>query len=140
MKKEDCIFCKIANGEIPSATVYEDEDFRGILDISPAAPGHVILLPKEHAADVFELPEEVAGKALVAARRIAVGVKKATGCAGVNILQNNGTEAGQTVFHFHVHVIPRSEGDSVKLAWKTGEYADGESSRLAAEIAAGVPK
>lgn len=135
MRKDDCVFCKIANGEIPSATVYEDEDFRGILDISPAAPGHVILLPKEHAADVFELPEESAQKVFAVARKVAAGVKKVTGCAGVNILQNNGTAAGQTVFHFHMHVLPRNEEDTVNVGWKPGAYAEGESAKLAAEIA-----
>ncbi len=134
MKKEDCIFCKIANGEIPSATVYEDELFRGILDIAPAARGHVILLPKNHAADVFELPEEEAQRVFPAVKKIAAAVKQATGCAGVNILQNNGESAGQTVFHFHVHVIPREEEDTVKIGWKTGAYEGNSSSQMAERI------
>lgn len=138
MKKDDCIFCKIANGEIPSATVYEDEAFRGILDIAPAAKGHVILLPKEHAANVFELPEELAGKAFIAAKKIAAGVKGARGCAGVNILQNNGETAGQSVFHFHIHVIPREEKDSVKIGWAQGSYEDGEAGRIAEEIGTAI--
>ena len=136
MRKDDCIFCKIANGDIPSATVYEDEFFRGILDISPANKGHVIILPKNHAADVLELPEEEAGRIFPVAKKIAAGVKKATGCAGINILQNNGTAAGQTVFHFHMHVIPRNEGDTVNVGWVPGEYAEGESAALADKIKA----
>ena len=134
MKKEDCIFCKIANGEIPSATVYEDEWFRGILDIAPAAKGHVILLPKNHAADALELGEEEATRVFPVAQKVAAAVKKATGCVGINILQNNGEAAGQTVFHFHMHVIPRNEGDTVKVGWTTGAYADGESAELAEKI------
>lgn len=138
MKKEDCIFCKIANGEIPSATVYEDEWFRGILDIAPAAKGHVILLPKNHAANLFELPEEEAGKVLPVVKKIAASVAKVTGCPGVNILQNNGEVAGQTVFHYHVHILPRREGDTVNIKWKAGEYADGESEEMAGQIRAGM--
>lgn len=138
MKKEDCIFCKIANGEVPSATVYEDDLFRGILDIAPGAAGHVILLPKEHAADIFELPEETAEKAFAAAKRIAAGLKKVTGCTGVNILQNNGEAAGQTVFHFHIHVIPRNPEDTVKICWKQGNYAEGEAAELAIKIAEAI--
>jgi histidine triad (HIT) family protein len=134
MKKDDCIFCKIANGEIPSATVYEDEFFRGILDIAPAAKGHVILLPKNHAADLFELPEKEASSVIPAVQKIAAAVKKATGCAGVNILQNNGECAGQTVFHFHVHVIPREKEDSIKIGWKTGTYEGDDSERTAESI------
>ena len=102
----DCIFCKIAGGEIPSYTVYEDNDFRAIMDIAPASKGHVIILPKVHAADVFELEEDIASKIYVVAQKIAKAVKEATGCDGVNILQNNGEAAGQTVFHLHMHVIP----------------------------------
>lgn len=136
MRKDDCIFCKIANGDIPSATVYEDEFFRGILDIAPAAKGHVIILPKNHAADAMELPAEEAGRIFPVAQKVAAAVKKATGCAGINILQNNGTAAGQTVFHFHMHVIPRNEGDTVNVGWATGEYAEGESAEMAEKIKA----
>jgi len=134
MRVDDCIFCKIANGDIPSATVYEDELFRAIMDISPANKGHVIILPKNHAANVFELSEEEAAKAFVVAKKVAAGVKAVTGCDGVNILQNNGEAAGQTVFHFHVHVIPRFKGDTVSVGWKQGEYADGEAAELAKKI------
>ena len=103
----DCIFCKIANGEIPSATVYEDKDFRVIMDISPASEGHMIILPKEHAANVFELSDEIASKIYVLAKKLAKALKEELDCDGINILQNNGEAAGQTVFHLHMHVIPR---------------------------------
>ncbi len=140
MKKDDCIFCKIAAGDIPSATVYEDEDFRAVMDIAPAAKGHVILLPKDHAADIYELPDEIAAKALPVAKKIAKAVKEATGCEGVNILQNNGMAAGQTVFHVHFHIIPRRKGDGVSVTWKQGEYADGEAAKFAEDIASKIGK
>lgn len=110
-----CIFCKIANGEIPSATVFEDEDFRVILDIAPANPGHCLVLPKTHGEDIFALDEQLVGKAHALAKKIATAVKKAMGADGVNIVQNNGAAAGQTVPHYHVHIVPRHTGDGVAL-------------------------
>ena len=133
---DNCIFCKIANGIIPSATIYEDEDFRAILDIAPAHRGHTIILPKNHAANLFELDEVTAGKLLPVAKKVAGAVKKVTGCDGINILQNNGEAAGQTVFHLHVHVVPRFEGDGILPVWPQGSYADGEAAELAAKIRA----
>lgn len=121
MKDCNCIFCKIANGEIPSATLYEDEDFRVILDLGPATRGHALLLPKEHYSDLFELEDEVAAKVLVRAKRIAARMKKALGADGFNLVQNNGEAAGQTVFHFHMHLIPRYEGDHAGILWEPGK-------------------
>lgn len=106
---EDCIFCKLANGVFETNTLYEDENFRVIFDASPATVGHVLIIPKEHYANVFEIPEDLAGKAYILAKKVAAVLKEVTGCNGVNILQNNGEAAGQTVFHFHMHVIPRYE-------------------------------
>ena len=134
----DCIFCKIAGGEIPSYTVYEDNDFRAIMDISPAAKGHVIILPKKHAADVFELSEELASKIYVVAKKIAAAVKEVIGCDGVNILQNNGAAAGQTVFHLHMHVIPRWKGDSIKITWTSDEANKDMIKEVAEDIASKV--
>lgn len=127
MAEEKCIFCKIIAGEIPSTTVYEDEDFRAILDVNPAVRGHVIILPKKHAADIFELEDEVAARIFPVAKKIAAALKKTFQCDGVNILQNNGEAAGQTVFHLHVHVIPRYYGDGVNIMWKPGETPDLEA-------------
>ena len=115
MKDENCIFCKILAGEIPSTAVYEDDDFKAILDVNPAARGHVIILPKNHAANIYELPDEDASKIMIVAKKIATAIEKAYHCDGVNILQNNGEAAGQTVFHLHVHVIPRFKGDTVNI-------------------------
>ena len=120
----DCIFCKIANGEIPSATLYEDVDFRVILDLGPASKGHALILPKSHAANIYELPEELAGKAMILAKKMAGKMTEVLKCDGFNIVQNNGEIAGQTVFHFHMHLIPRYEGDQVKLGWTPGTLTD----------------
>lgn len=123
MKVDNCIFCKILADEIPSAVVYEDELFRAILDVNPAARGHVIILPKNHAANLFELPDEEASGILIVAKKIAAAMMKAYHCDGINILQNNGEAAGQTVFHLHVHVIPRFEGDTdhINIGWRPGD-------------------
>ena len=125
MKDQNCIFCKIANGEIPSTTLYEDEDFRVILDMGPATRGHALLLPKEHYANLFELDDELAAKALVTAKKVAARMKDALGADGFNLVQNNGEVAGQTVFHFHMHLIPRYAGDDVTVKWE-GHSMDAE--------------
>lgn len=139
MRVNDCIFCKILADEIPSAVVYEDELFRAILDVNPAAKGHVIILPKNHAADLFEFPDEEASKILVVAKKIAKALKKTYQCDGINILQNNGKAAGQTVFHLHVHVIPRFEGDTdhVNIGWRPGETPE-DLQAIAQEIKANL--
>ena len=116
--KDDCIFCKLANGVFETNTLYEDDSFRVIFDASPATNGHVLIIPKEHYANVFELPDEVASKVYVLAKKIAGVLKEVTGCEGVNILQNNGEAAGQTVFHFHMHIIPRYGEDIIKWEQK----------------------
>lgn len=120
----DCIFCKIAAGEIPSATIYEDDEFRVILDLGPASKGHALILPKSHAANIYELPDELAAKAMVLAKKMATEMTDALQCDGFNIVQNNGELAGQTVFHFHMHLIPRYNGDNVKLGWVPGTLTD----------------
>ena len=124
MKDENCIFCKIAAGEIPSATIYEDDDFRVILDLGPASKGHALILPKEHYRNIFDIDEELAAKAFKLAKKLVIKLKDVLGCDGYNIVQNNEECAGQTVFHFHMHLIPRYEGDNVGLGWKTGELTD----------------
>lgn len=134
MTDSNCIFCKIANGEIPSKTVYEDERFRVILDISPASKGHAIILAKNHAANVFELPEEDAAAIYVVAKKVATAMQKVLKCDGINILQNNGEAAGQTVFHLHMHVIPRYKDDKVQITWDNGEPAEQLSDALLEEL------
>lgn len=134
MRDDNCIFCKIANGEIPSATIYEDEDFRAILDLGPASKGHALLLPKEHYADLFALPDETAEKVLPVAKKIVSRMKDVLGCDGYNLVQNNGECAGQTVFHFHMHMIPRYKDDKVGLGWKMGELSNADRDEILAKL------
>ena len=115
---ENCIFCKIANGEIPSNTIYEDESFRVILDNGPATKGHALVLPKEHYSDLFEIPEDVAAGAVKVAKKVAGMMKDTLSCDGLNLVQNNGQVAGQTVMHFHLHIIPRYKDDGQTILWK----------------------
>ena len=124
MRDDNCIFCKLANGEIPTATLYEDEDFRVILDASPAAKGHALILPKQHYANLYELDDSVASKVLVLAKKMITKMTDILGCDGYNIVQNNGEAAGQTVFHFHMHLIPRYKEDGVGITWTPGSLTD----------------
>ena len=120
----DCIFCKLANGEIPSATLYEDDDFRIILDLGPATKGHALILPKAHYANLFEMPEELLGKAMAVAKKEGKKLAEAMEADGLNVVQNNGSAAGQSVFHFHMHLIPRHDGDGALPLWKPGTLTD----------------
>lgn len=113
--KDDCIFCKLANGVFATRSIYEDEDFNVILDLAPAAKGHALILPKHHAANIYELPDETAAKVFVLAKKLAQKMTDKLGCDGFNIMQNNGTVAGQTIFHFHLHLIPRYEDDGQEI-------------------------
>ncbi len=120
MKKEDCIFCKLANGEIPTNTLFEDDVVRVIFDAAPAAQGHVLVMPKEHFDDVFSMDTQTAAHVFMVATRVAKALKQELNCEGMNLLQNNGKVAGQTVFHFHLHIIPRNEGDGIDVKWNPG--------------------
>ncbi len=133
---ENCIFCKIANGEIPAATLYEDADFRVILDLGPASKGHALILPKTHAANIYELSDELAAKAMVLAKKMATVMTEALECDGFNIVQNNGEPAGQTVFHFHMHLIPRYKNDGVGLTWTPGELTEEDKKEILAKVKA----
>jgi len=118
MANSECIFCKIANGEISSTTIYEDTMFRVILDLSPANLGHALILPKKHYTDLTELDNAEAEKVLLVAKNIGKAMKKSLNCEGFNIVQNNGEAAGQTVFHFHTHIIPRYKSDKSMIYWE----------------------
>lgn len=130
----DCIFCKIVQGEIPSKTIYEDEKFRVILDLGPAARGHALILPKEHAANIYELPDETAAAAFVLGKKMAVIMRDKLKCDGLNLVQNNGETAGQTVNHFHLHVIPRYKDDGQQIGWVHGEPSQEELEAVRKEI------
>lgn len=134
MKKDNCIFCKIANGEISSKTLYEDEDFRVILDLGPATKGHALILPKEHADNLYELSDDTASKVLVLAKKMAARMTDKLNCDGMNLVQNNGETAGQTVKHFHLHLIPRYENDGQKINWVPGEPSQDELEEIKKQI------
>ena len=135
MKKEmisqdNCIFCKIIAGKIPSHTIYEDEQFKVILDVNPATKGHALILPKEHYANLYELPEETAADAMKLAQRMMRKMTEKLDCDGFNIVQNNGEAAGQTVFHFHMHLIPRYKNDGEILKYIAGDPGPEELERI----------
>ena len=134
MKDEACIFCKIANGEIPSKTLYEDEKYRVILDLGPAARGHALILPKDHYANLYELPDETCGEVMMLAKKMAVRMTEKLGCSGFNLVQNNGESAGQTVFHFHMHIIPRYENGPSIVSWIPGTASPEELVQIAEKI------
>ena len=121
MKDDNCIFCKLANKDIPTNIIYEDEKFTVILDASPATKGHALILPKNHAANIYELPDEDAADIFVLAKKLATKMTEILHCDGFNIVQNNGEVAGQTVFHFHMHLIPRYKNDNAGILWEPGE-------------------
>ena len=134
MKDNNCIFCKLANGDIPTNSIYEDDDFKVILDASPATKGHALILPKNHFANLLEIDDDVVAKALPLAKKIANKMTKELGCAGVNIVQNNGEAAGQTVHHLHIHVIPRYEDDPDKTicGWSHQSFSEEETKETVA--------
>jgi len=123
MVKDDCIFCKLANGDIPTRTIYEDSDFRVFMDASPATKGHCLIVPKQHCDNLETIDDEVSAKLLPLAKKMMKLLKEKLGCKGLNLVQNNGEIAGQTVFHFHMHVIPRYEDDNQKIGWKPQELS-----------------
>ena len=128
MKDDNCIFCKLANGVFPTNSIYEDENFNVILDVSPATKGHALILPKEHYANMFEIDDDILEKAAKLAKKIMTHEKEILGCDGYNLVQNNGEAAGQTVFHFHMHLIPRysDNNESKMINWKPNEFSDEE--------------
>jgi len=115
--KDDCIFCKLANGVFATNSIYEDDDFNVILDAGPATKGHALILPKEHYANIYEMPEDLLAKVMILAKKQAVHMTEKLGCDGFNIVQNNGETAGQTVFHYHLHLIPRYADDGQNILW-----------------------
>lgn len=137
MKEENCIFCKLANGEIPTKTLFEDDKFRVILDLSPATKGHALIIPKDHYKNIYEIPEDVAADAMILAKRMAVKMTNVLHADGFNLVQNNNEIAGQTVFHFHIHLIPRYEGDNQKITWTQKEVSEEELVKIQKEIVEG---
>ncbi len=126
----NCIFCKILNGDIPSAVIYEDDEFKAILDRFPANEGHVLILPKDHVPNIFAMDEAKAGRLFVLATKISKHMQEILGFEHMNVMQNNGTVAGQTIFHFHLHLIPRYENDGIQIAYKPLELSDADIANM----------
>lgn len=129
----DCLFCKIIRGEIPCEKVYEDGEVFAFLDIRPVNPGHTLVVPKKHVADLMVSDDATLGAVMSAARKLSAAALRATGAQGINIEVNNGVAAGQVIFHLHLHIIPRFEGDGFKH-WPGKEYAAGEANAMAEKI------
>lgn len=136
MKKDDCIFCKLANGEIPTNALYEDDVVKVIFDLGPASKGHVLILPKNHFDNIYSMDDATAAHVFQVAVKVAKAMKASLNYEGLNVLQNNGEAAGQTVMHFHMHLIPRYKDDTVSIGWKPGKATDEEISELKSKISA----
>ena len=136
MAGEDCIFCQIVAGEVPANIVESDERTVTFMDIRPATRGHVLVIPRRHSRDLLEVADEDLRACMAAARRAAARARDRLGADGVNLLNSSGGAAWQTVFHFHVHVIPRYEDDPLRLPW-TPEPGDDEEISAAADVLRG---
>ena len=136
MKDTNCIFCKIIAGEIPSNTIHEDEEFKVILDASPATKGHALILPKEHYADLYEIDANVAAGVMKLAKKLAAHMTEVLKCDGFNLVQNNHEIAGQTVFHFHMHLIPRYKNakNNDILKWNHEEFTAEEMKEICSSL------
>jgi len=126
---ENCIFCKIINGEIPGHIIYENEFVLTFLDISQTTKGHTLIIPKKHCVDIFEMDEMLMQQVFVVVPKIAAALKTTFGCSGINLVNNNGAVAGQSVFHYHVHLIPRYEKDDFGINF-TNNMNDYDSEKL----------
>ncbi len=132
--KQECPFCLMSQGKIPVKTVYEDDKVMGILDIHPANQGHVLLFPKEHAAMMAQVQDDILGHLFIVANKIASAVFETTGAEGTNVVVSNGQIAGQTAPHFMVNIIPRKQGDKVAVGWQPTEVKEEEQDKLASTI------
>ena len=135
MKKDDCIFCKIAAGEIPSRKIYEDKDLIAIMDLNPTSKGHSLIIPKEHCTNIYDIDEDIAAKVMKTAKKLATKMTVALNCDGFNLLQNNGETAAQTMFHFHMHLIPRyKDADNNMLKFTSVSFSDEEMDAIRDQI------
>ena len=135
---DNCIFCKIIEGAIPSATIFENEEFKVILDRFPSNQGHVLIMPKKHCNNIFDIDPDKAGRLFSLAVKIAGVMKKSIGFTDMNIIQNNGEIAGQTVHHFHMHLIPRYENDGVQVKWAQLDLTDEQIEFVRKKIAENI--
>jgi len=132
--KNDCLFCTIIDGELPSYKLYEDEYFCVILDRFPKCLGHVLILPKRHAAHIFNLNEEESSRLFPLAQKMAAALQKSLNFTGLNLLQNNGESAGQEVNHFHLHLIPRFDGDAMAIQYRRQDPSEAEFEEMAEKL------
>jgi len=130
----DCIFCAIVAGDIPSTKVYEDEHVFTFMDIAPANPGHLLVIPKQHYRNIFDMPAEVGSQIMEAEIPLASAIRKALNPDGLNLFQSNEAAGFQTVFHFHFHLIPRWKNDPLRLPWRPSEGNLEESGNIATKI------
>jgi len=131
---EECIFCKIIAGKVPSAKVYEDEHSISFLDIMPANKGHCLVVPKKHSQNLVEMGDDEIMNAMKAAKKVARALSLSFGNGSFNIVMNNGKEAGQVVNHAHIHIIPRFQKDRLRIKWSHLKYADNEIKEYAEKI------
>ena len=132
---DECLFCKIIRGEISSRKVYEDADCIAFLDINPANPGHVLVVPKAHSENIYDVTENELKKAIIVVKKVAVDIKEKFNAQGINVMQNNGRIAGQIVSHIHFHVIPRFENDSVIISYKRTHLTDNQLEEVQKRLA-----
>jgi histidine triad (HIT) family protein len=134
MSAQECIFCKIASGQIPATKIYEDDVVVAFLDVGPVSDGHTLVMPRKHVEQVHTCPPELLGEIWTRLGKIAGAVVSATGADGYNVLCNNGRAAGQVVDHLHFHIVPRRAADGVFTQWPSYKYAQGKAEALAAKI------
>jgi|WetSurMetagenome_2_1015567.scaffolds.fasta_scaffold466113_2 histidine triad (HIT) family protein len=140
VKKDDCIFCRIADHKIPSIIIAENSQAIAIMDINPATPGHILVLPRSHIEDIYSMPSEIGSSIIEMAVMVARAIKKQMNPAGLNVIQSNGAAAGQVIFHFHMHLVPRYEKDAVRLGFghKGPSTLSAELENIAAQIRKGM--
>ena len=130
---EECLFCKIVKGELPSSKIYEDEYTLAFLDLFPVNKGHSLVIPKEHYETIFDVPSEILSKVSSVMKNVADAVKKGVDADGISIAQSNGKDAGQVIPHIHFHIMPRFKDDGLKL-WPQGKYEEGEMDKFKEDI------
>ncbi|MEM0360584.1 MAG: HIT family protein [Candidatus Diapherotrites archaeon] len=131
----ECIFCKIAKGQIPSTKIHETKNTLAFLDIAPVNKGHTLVIPKKHFSSLQEIPEKELKETIIATKKIAIAIQKALKPDGINLIQSNGSTAGQIIMHFHMHIIPRFENDKAGFKWPKHSYQEGEAQKFQKKIA-----
>lgn len=130
---DECLFCKIIKGEVPSTKVYEDDTVFAFLDIAPVNPGHTLVIPKEHSPNLYEIDDDTLCKITAVTKKLSIAIKKALDADGINLEMNNDSVAGQVIFHAHIHIVPRFEGDGLKH-WPGKNYEGGHQEEVAEKI------